>query len=213
MAKTLDLSIYLILDPIMCGGFENTLALAEATFPEGITIVQLRAPSWHKKNWYELALKLKPICNAYKIPLIINDHIDVALAVDADGVHIGQKDLPTLVSRKLLGEDKIIGLSTTNLQQIQHANSLPIDYVGIGPIFDTSTKPDADKALGFEQATQLIQASQHPSVLIGGLKTHHIPQIRQTGTNGLCVVSEICAAKQPKQITQQIKKQWSQDNS
>ncbi len=209
MAKNLDLSLYLILDPPMCGGFEATLAVAEQALVGGVSMVQLRAPTWKKKAWYELALALKPVCHHYHAPLIINDHIDIALAVDADGVHIGQQDMPVAVVRNLLGQEKIVGLSVTNEEEMIQVNDLPVDYVGIGPIFGTATKPDAADAIGFEYAQTLVQKSLLPSVLIGGLKIEHIWQVRQTGSHGICVVSAICAASSPETVARNMKKQWS----
>lgn len=212
MQKTLDLSLYLILDPPMCGGFEGTLTVAKAALEGGVSIVQLRAPTLKKKAWYELALALKPLCQNYQVPLIINDHIDVALAVDADGVHIGQDDFPVSVARKLLGPNKIIGLSVTNITELEQANKEQIDYVGIGPIFDTSTKTDAAKAIGFDSIQNYTQKSIHPNVLIGGLKEEHISTIKKLGGGGICVVSAICGAADPKVISERMKEKWREVN-
>ncbi len=209
MRHNLDLSLYLILDPPMCGGFSQTIAVAEEVLASGVSVIQLRAPTLKKKAWYELALTLKPLCQAYKVPLIINDHVDIALAVDADGVHIGQEDMPVIMARQLLGNKKIIGLSVTNQNEALQANDLSVDYVGIGPVFATDTKKDAAAALGFDKAQQLIQVSQHPSVLIGGLKPEHIGAVKKSGAHGICVVSAICAASAPGRVTQQMKALWN----
>ena len=144
----LDLSLYLVLDPVQCGGHARALELTRAALDGGVTIVQLRAPEWHKRAWLELALDLLPLTRRYGVPLIINDHVDVVLAAGADGVHIGQNDLPPDVARKLLGARALIGLSVSNALQVDHANTLGamIDYVGAGPVFDTPTKPDASAA-------------------------------------------------------------------
>ncbi|WP_434778632.1 thiamine phosphate synthase [Neisseria sp. Ec49-e6-T10] len=208
MSDSIDLSLYLVLDPLMCGGFDGALKVAKAALEGGTSIIQLRAPDYKKRFWYDLALALKPICKAYHVPLIINDHIDIALAVDADGVHIGQEDLPAHIVRQLVGSDKIIGLSASFIEEVSQANSLPVDYVGIGPVFDTSSKIDANPALGFELSTQLVQACRLPNILIGGLKDEHIFQAKQTGTNGVAVISAICAAANPKKATQILKQNW-----
>ena len=209
MSKNLDLSLYLILDPPMCGGFSETLAVTQQALASGVSMIQLRAPTLKKKAWYELALALKPLCATYQVPLIINDHLDIALAIDADGVHIGQEDIPVSVARQLLGNQKIIGLSVTNENEARQANDLPVDYVGVGPVFATDTKKDAAAALGFEQAQKLVHICPHPSVLIGGLKAEHIDSVKQTGANGICVVSAICAAKEPGKMTNYMKSLWN----
>ena len=209
MSKNLDLSLYLILDPPMCGGFQGTLVVAEEALAGGVRMIQLRAPTLKKKTWYELGIALKPLCARYKVPLIINDHLDIALAVDADGVHIGQDDLPVSIARQLLGADKIIGLSVTNQNEAIQANELPVDYVGIGPVFDTPTKKDAATALGFDQAQKLVHICRHPSVLIGGLKLEHIDAVKTSGANGICVVSAVCADRQPDKVARQMKALWN----
>ena len=209
MSKNLDLSLYLILDPPMCGGFSETLAVTQQALASGVSMIQLRAPTLKKKAWYELGLALKPLCARYEVPLIINDHLDIALAVDADGVHIGQDDLPVSIARQLLGDHKIIGLSVTNQNEAIQASELSVDYVGIGPVFDTSTKKDAAAALGFDEAKKLVHICRHPSVLIGGLKLEHIDAVKTSGANGICVVSAICADRHPGKIAQQMKALWN----
>lgn len=210
MQKNLDLSVYLILDPLMCGGFQAALNVAEEALSSGISMLQLRAPTLKKKTWFDLATELKPLCRVYQVPLIINDHVDVAMAVDADGVHIGQDDLPIAKVRDLLGADKIIGLSISRMNELiseclQHAN-----YLGIGPIFDTLTKLDTKPALGFDGAKKMIQIANMPSVLIGGLKVEHVSAVKNTGAHGLSVVSAICANKAPAKVTRLLRASWDE---
>lgn len=208
MQKDLDLSLYLVLDPPMCGGFQAALKVAEEALASGVTILQLRAPTLKKKVWFELASALKPICAHYCVPLIINDHIDVALAIDADGVHVGQQDLPVASVRHLLGEDKIVGLSISHQYELVPEDLQYVDYLGVGPIFDTETKKDADAALGFDGAKKIVQAANMPTVLIGGLKLAHVRLVKDTGANGVCVVSAICAETKPSDATKALKARW-----
>ena len=196
----LDLSLYLVLDPVQCGGHARALEVTRAALDGGATIVQLRAPEWHKRAWLELALDLLPLTRRHGVPLIINDHIDVALAASADGVHIGQSDLPPDIARKLLGPEALIGLSVSNAQQVDHANPLGamIDYVGIGPVFDTPTKPDASTACGIDGLAALCARSLHPTVAIGGIQLHNAADVKRAGPGGIAVVSAICTAADPR---------------
>ena len=184
----LDLSLYLVLDPVQCGGHARALDVTRAALDGGVTIVQLRAPEWHKRAWLELALDLLPLTRRSGVPLIINDHVDVALAAGADGVHIGQNDLPPDVARKLLGPQALIGLSVSNALQVDHANTLGamIDYVGVGPVFDTPTKPDASAACGiggmrYRRPRRALCARSSSD---GGYRRHPVAQRRRCQTRG-----------------------------
>lgn len=209
MQSNLDLSLYLVLDPPMCGGFQAALKVADEALSSGVTILQLRAPTLKKRDWFELASALKPICHHYHVPLIINDHIDVAMAVNADGVHVGQQDLPAMQVRELLGKDKIIGLSISHEDELIPEIFPFIDYIGVGPVFDTQTKQDAEPSLGFDGAKKIIQAANIPSVLIGGLKLTHVDEVKGTGTDGVCVVSAICAEENPALATAAFRLKWN----
>ncbi|KQR90253.1 thiamine-phosphate synthase [Burkholderia sp. Leaf177] len=203
----LDLSLYLVLDPVQCGGHARSLGITQAALEGGVTIVQLRAPEWHKRAWLALAVDLLPITRRFGVPLIINDHIDVALACGAEGVHVGQKDLPPEVVRKLLGPRALIGLSVSNEQETDNANSLGtmIDYVGVGPVFDTPTKPDASAALGIEGIAALCARSAHPTVAIGGIQLSNAAVVKRAKPGGIAVVSAICKAADPRLAAQQLR--------
>lgn len=202
----LDLSLYLVLDPVQCGGHARALEVTRAALDGGVTTVQLRAPEWHKRAWLELASDLLPLTRQYGVPLIINDHVDVALASGADGVHIGQNDLPPDVARKLLGARALIGLSVSNDEQVDHANTLGamIDYVGVGPVFDTPTKPDASAACGIDGLAVLCARSVHPTVAIGGIQLHNAADVKRARPGGIAVVSAICTAVDPRLAAQRL---------
>ncbi len=203
----LDLSLYLVLDPVMCGGFDAAVQLTTNVLDTGVTMIQLRAPEWKKRDWLKLSERLLPLTREAGVPYLINDHLDIALACDADGVHLGQKDLPIAAARRLLGNDKIIGLSISKAEHL-HNDDCPIaDYFGIGPVYPTQTKADADPATGIAQFAAWRKQLQQPVVAIGGITPRQIPELIQHGANGIAVVSAICAAANPAEATQILARQ------
>lgn len=203
----LDLSVYLVLDPILCekrGMVETAVEAADA----GATVIQLRAPQWKKRAWYECALALKDALKHRSAQLIINDHVDIALAVDADGVHVGQSDMPVDVVRQMIGPGKILGLSASRTHHITEAKIELIDYFGVGPIFTTSTKPDADAPLGVEGFGQLARLSPIDCVAIGSVKAEHIPALVAQGAKGVAVVSAICGQEDSAAATRHLREVW-----
>ncbi|AFM02676.1 thiamine-phosphate diphosphorylase [Bernardetia litoralis DSM 6794] len=170
--------------------------ILEASLKGGASIVQLREKKIDTKNFFHRALKVKSLCEKYKVPCIINDRVDIALAVNADGIHLGQKDMPHSIARKLLGKDKIIGLSVSNTQQAIDANTMDVDYIGISPIFGTTTKTkDLDKPLGIKGLKEIKQNSLKPIICIGGINKENTTEIIQNGSNGIAVVSAISKAE------------------
>ena len=201
----IDLSLYLVLDPDLCGGPEGMVRTARVAAENGVTVVQLRAPGWKKKQWLETARELKVVLAPLGVPLIINDQIDVALAVDADGVHIGQDDLPAVETRRLRGPDKILGVSVSDFTELAAVPVEGVDYIGIGPIFPTNTKLDAGAATGFEGFGALARAARWPSVAIGGIKGEHCAALFAAGAHGVAVVSAICGQPDPAQVTAKLR--------
>lgn len=194
-----------IIDDIL---FFNIL---EASLKGGATIIQLREKNLDTKAFFNRAEIIKSVCKKYAVPFIINDRIDIALAVDADGVHLGQKDMPVPVARKLLGKDKIIGLSVSNTQQAIDANNQEIDYVGISPIFGTATKTeDIEEPLGINGLIKIKQMSTKPIVCIGGINKENTSEIIQNGADGIAVISAISQAKNSETATNILKKRLCQ---
>jgi len=154
----------------------------------GAKVIQYREKNKTMSQKYQEALNIKNLCNQNDCIFIINDHVDLALAVDADGVHIGQGDLPVSVVREILGPDKIIGLSTHNQSDAVNSNLLDIDYVGVGPIFDT---PKKSYAIGFEYLDYALENIKVPKVVIGGIKEKHLKALIERGCQTICMVSEI----------------------
>ncbi|NUF27563.1 thiamine-phosphate pyrophosphorylase [Gilliamella bombicola] len=202
MKKQLDLTLYLVLDPLLCGGISGMVNTTKIAVKNGVTAIQLRSEKeMAGKDWYQAALALKEALSDTAIPLFINDHVDIALAVNADGVHIGQSDLPADITRQLIGKDKWLGFSVSNRQQLDTTPWQLVDYIGIGPIFPTTTKKDATAALGTEQLTKLVELKQRPAVAIGGIDENNVTNVIQTGIDGIAVVSAICGQKDIQQAT------------
>lgn len=194
MTKALDLSLYLVTDRTFLQG--RTLeSVVEAAVQGGVSIVQLREKQASSREFYELALTLKKVLEPYHVPLIINDRLDIALAVNADGIHIGHSDLPYPVARALLGPDKIIGVSVDNVQDALEANLLDVNYIAVSPVFDTATKTDTAPASGLAGLAAIRQASRHPCIGIGGIHLDNVESVITAGAEGVAVISAIMAAE------------------
>lgn len=200
-----DLSLYLVTDRSLAKGRDIEWIVEEAV-KGGVTMVQLREKDCSTREFIELAIRLRQKLASFNIPLIINDRADVALAADADGFHIGQSDMPYEIARRLLGKEKIIGLSVENMEQVHEANRLDVDYIGISPVFNTSTKSDTNAPFGIEGIRHVTAISKHPTVAIGGINCHNAVAIMQAGANGIAVVSAICSADNPQEAAFELKK-------
>ena len=199
--KPLDLLLYLVLDPDLCGGAEGMVRTARLAAENGATVVQLRAPNWKKRQWLATARELKSVLEPFGVPLIINDHIDIALAVDADGVHVGQDDMPVADVRRLIGPDKWLGLSVTTAVQMAEVPYELVDYLGIGPVYPTGTKSDAAPVVGVSAFAELVAESRLPVVGIGGIQVGNCLPLVQAGAKGVAVVSAICGQEDPVRAT------------
>lgn len=181
--------------------------ILEAALIGGTSCIQLREKTCDTKTFYNRALQAKSLCETYKVPLIINDRLDIALAVNADGVHLGQTDMPFKVARNLLGSTKIIGLSVSNVSQaIQAQAASEIDYIGVSPIFTTQTKTkDLDAPLGIAGLIKICEVYKNPIVCIGGIHIHNATEIIKNGATGIAVVSAISKAENPEIATRTLK--------
>lgn len=203
----LDLALYLVTDSKLCAG-RGVLETVRVAIEGGVSIVQLRDKNASARELTQLALALLGILKEKEIPLIINDRLDVALATGADGVHLGQSDLDARAARKIAGPRFIIGQTVSQATEIERANTLPIntlDYLGIGPIFHTTTKLGARNALGPEAVSELRKSTHLPCIGIGGISTENAPLAWSTGLDGLAVASAICAAIDPKSAAEAIR--------
>lgn len=203
--KTFDLSLYLVTDRgLSCG--RSHLEVIIAAVKGGATLVQLREKTVDSRTFYQEALEIKNYLTPLSIPLIINDRLDIALAVDADGLHIGQKDIPYSVARRLLGPDKIIGLSVETIEEAREANALDVDYIGLSPVFSTTTKTDINTPLGIEGIQEIASFTKHKTVAIGGIHLENTPQIIAAGADGIAVISAIVAQPEIEKATLALKK-------
>ncbi|EKO3440779.1 TPA: thiamine phosphate synthase [Vibrio fluvialis] len=171
----------------------------------GVSLVQVREKQSDVRTFIERAAAVKAVLSSSGVPLIINDRVDVALAVDADGVHLGQSDMPATLARQLLGPDKLIGLSVENEQQFEQAQSLPVDYLGLSAIFATPTKTNTVKHWGLDGLNWAMARSRLPMVAIGGLNTCNIGAVAQTGVHGIALVSAISHAPDPQQAARDLR--------
>lgn len=198
-----QLSLYLVTDRGLAGE-RDIVDIVRESVEGGATMVQLREKTLDTGAFVALALRLKEVLKPYGVPLVINDRVDVALACDADGVHIGQSDMPYEMARKLMGPDKIIGLSVENFAQIEQANSLDVDYVGISPVFATPTKTDTAAPFGLDGLRRAVRLSKHPTVAIGGMNSSTVAEVMAAGTDGIAVVSAIVCAESPREASRQL---------
>ncbi len=198
----IDYSLYLIADPNACPGRPLFDAVAEI-IDEGITCVQLRMKKQNLSEIHAQAKSLQALLKAKNIPLIINDHVEMAKAIDADGVHIGQTDQPYAWVRQQLGYKKIIGLSIENIQQAEHCQTWDCDYFGVGPLFATRTKPEGS-ALGVEKLKKITAILTKPVVAIGGINETNIHTVLSSPISGIALASGLLTASNPKQATQKL---------
>jgi thiamine-phosphate pyrophosphorylase len=192
-----DLSLYLVVGP----GDTRGLPLREvvlAAVEGGVTAVQLRCKHHSARDFIQEARALVAELRPRGIPLIVNDRVDVALAVGADGVHVGQDDLAAPDVRRMVGEDLLLGLSVTSLAEAFALDPAIVDYAGVGPVFATPTKPDAAPPLGLGGTRAICDALSVPAVAIGGIGLTNAADVLTTGVAGIAVISAICGAESPR---------------
>jgi len=194
--KRFDLSLYLVLDPDLCHplGMVETARLAVAG---GVTMVQLRDKDASRRQMIEIGRALKTALAGSGVPLIVNDDVEAAIAIGADGLHVGQDDMDAQTARRLIGPDMILGLSVETEALAAAVDPAVVDYIGAGPVFATATKPGHKPPVGMEGLARLIAATSLPAVAIGGLKTGHVEAVLRAGARGLAVVSAICGQPDP----------------
>lgn len=204
MKRVPDWSLYLVTDRRLASP-RAIEAVVAAAVRGGVTAVQLREKECSTREFVELARKLKEILAPLAVPLIVNDRTDVALAAGADGVHAGQSDMDCRDLRRVLGPGAIIGLSVETLEQAERAAALPVDYLGVGPIFSTPTKPDAAPAWGIERLAELRRRTRQVLVAIGGIHAGNAGRVMEAGADGIAVVSAICAAADPEAAARELR--------
>ena len=204
MKYNLNCKLYLVTDRDMLKNTDFYTAIEQAIIG-GVTLVQLREKNMTSLEFYHTALQVKKITDAYDVPLIINDRLDMMLAVDAAGVHLGQRDIPTAVARKLIGDSKILGASTATVEEAVLAQREGADYIGVGALFGTTTKSNT-RPVTVELLKQIKQSVSIPVVAIGGIKTSNVMQLKPANIDGVAVVSDILAKEDIKSAAQEFRK-------
>ncbi len=196
--------LYLVTDE-KAGRGRDIIEIVKQAVKGGVTVVQLREKELNTRQFVERAAALKKILKPYNVPLIINDRLDIALAVEADGLHIGQNDMPLELVRKTVSGNMIIGLSVETIQQVRDAEELSVDYLGVSPVFSTPTKTDFDeKPWGLEGLRKAREISKHILVGIGGINAGNAEDVIKAGADGIAVVSGICSADNPESASREL---------
>jgi len=201
----IDYALYLVTDETLAGA-RGVEAVVRAAVAGGVTVVQLREKHAAGRAFLERATALCAWLHEHQVALIINDRVDVALACGADGVHVGQDDLPCAVVRRLVGPSRVIGVSVSTVAEALQAERDGADYLGVSPVFTTLTKPDAPPAAGLEGLRAIRAAVHLPLVAIGGIQAENAAAVVQAGADGVAVVSAIMAAADPCAAARALKK-------
>ena len=200
----IDYSLYLVTDRTLTKG-RSTKEIVDAAVSGGITCVQLREKHCGTREFLDKALSLRPLLKTRNIPLIINDRLDIALAVEADGVHLGQSDMPIGMARKIAGNSLIIGISAESAEDALRAEQEGADYIGISPVFATATKTDTAPPLGLEGIRKIRTLVDIPLVGIGGINQDNAESVIVVGADGIAVVSAIVSATDPAGASKKLK--------
>ncbi|MEQ8199271.1 MAG: thiamine phosphate synthase [Clostridiaceae bacterium] len=203
MNNKVDYSLYLVTDRSMLKNSDITEAV-EAAIKGGVTLVQLREKDISTLEFYNVACAVKKVTDKYGISLIINDRIDIALAVDAAGVHLGQSDLEAAVARRLIGENKILGVSAATLEESLKAEEDGADYLGVGAVFTTTTKNDA-RTVSLEMLKNIKETVKIPVVAIGGINYENAGTLRECNIDGIAVISDILAKEDIEEAAKTIR--------
>jgi len=195
--------LYLVTDRDLCGEKYLEDVVLESV-KGGVSCVQLREKDISTRLFVSEAQRIKKLLEPYQIPLIINDRIDVALACGAEGVHIGQEDMPYAIARQLMGRKAIIGLSVETWEDVEESQRLDVDYIGVSPVFATLTKTDTKGAWGLEGLAKIKKISRHPVVAIGGLNESNVRETVLAGADCIAVVSALCAASDPEAAARKL---------
>lgn len=211
----LDLSLYLVTDTALCGlaGVAATVATAVGA---GVTAVQLRDPGADGERLVELGREVMGVLRGTGVPLFVNDRVDLVTAIGADGAHIGQGDLDPVEARELLGPDAVLGLSVqtpTHLAVARGYSDDTLDYLGVGPVWPQTTKPDAAAPGGLDRMRTIVAASPWPCVAIGGIDAARAAQVRRTGAAGVAVVSAVCGQPDVGAAVRRLRAAWTDDRS
>jgi thiamine-phosphate pyrophosphorylase len=200
----LDYSLHLVTDRALSRS-RSHLEIIRAAVAGGVSIVQLREKEATTRAFYGEGLKIRDFLREHRIPLIINDRIDLVLALDADGVHLGQDDMPVAIARRILGEKKVIGASVFTVEEARESEAAGADYLGLSPIFVTSTKPELQEQIGIGGISFFRRATRVPLVGIGSMNRSNAFEGIRAGLDGVAVVSAICSQPDPEEAARSIR--------
>ncbi|MGX8852277.1 thiamine phosphate synthase [Amedibacillus sp. YH-ame10] len=198
------LELYLVSDRFWLAGRELQSDIEKA-IEGGVSFVQIREKELPLEEFIEEAKKIKELCERHEIPFVVNDSVEVAKAVDADGIHVGQSDMPAIEVRKILGEDKIVGVSAQSVEDALRAQEEGADYLGVGAMFSTKTKKDADD-VSFATLKAIVEAVHIPVIAIGGIDEHNLLELKGSGIDGVAIVSAIMAKENIFEASKILKK-------
>lgn len=202
----IDYSLYLVTDRKILNGKDIFKAVEEA-IKGGVTIVQLREKDISSLEFYNIAIKMKKLTSYYNIPLIINDRLDIALSIDADGLHIGQDDLPLKVARKLIG-NKILGYSVSSIEEAIYGEENGADYLGAGPVYKTLSKADAIPPIGVDTLKKIKDSVSIPVVGIGGIGISNIEEVKKANIDGISLISAILGSSSIESASKNLINLW-----
>lgn len=203
MKNKVDYKLYLVTDRGLLGKRDICTAVEEA-IKGGATLVQLREKNISTLEFYNIAVSVKKVTDKYEVPLIINDRIDITLAVDAAGIHVGQSDMPAKITRKLIGNNKIVGVSVANIEEAKEAVREGADYIGVGAIFSTTTKDDA-RDVDIDTLKEIKEIVHIPVVAIGGINERNVSLLKPTKIDGIAVISDILGKADIKGSAQKLR--------
>jgi len=189
------------------------MRLTEMAIAGGADTIQFRQKQGLTREMIRIARDMKSLCEKAGIALIVNDRIDIAIAAEANGVHLGQDDFPITLARRLLGDDKIIGGSARNLEEALECVSQGADYIGFGPVYPTLSKEDAGTATGIELLKEISEEISIPVIAIGGIDSGNIHEVISSGAHGIAVISAVCCHADPEQATRMLRKALNHDDS
>lgn len=203
--KPEELLLYAVTDRHWLNG-ATLISQVEAALKGGATFIQLREKSLDDKAFYQEALEIQKLCKEYKVPFVINDNVELAKKIGADGVHVGQSDMEALDVRKVLGDDKIIGVSAQTVEQAELAEKHGADYLGVGAVFPTGSKNDATE-VSFDTLQEICEHVHIPVIAIGGITRDNVVELSQSGICGIAVISAIFGQTNIEAATADLKKQ------
>lgn len=198
-------TLHVITDTVLQSRYSH-LELTRLSLLGGADTIQLRMKKGSTREMIDNAMKMREFCEEAHVPLIVNDRIDVALASGAHGVHLGKEDFPIRLARELMGKDKIIGGSASNIDEAMKCVEEGADYIGFGPIYPTSSKQDAGFVKGIMLLQEMVKHISVPVIAIGGIDERGVTEVIQNGAHGVAVISSVCCADDPEKAVRRLKR-------